>query len=256
MAMGLDGAGEGQPRFHVLGMNRLASTAPPHPADPPRFITLGTAIAVVVVVVTTVASSIVELSGEGNVASAWLSVAERGRRKSLAIALVAEGLVGCFVLWVSRGTAGLVVMPFISMMVLYGSTEKACLVTLGLTLFLVFAGAHFGYSATTCAQGAAGFIAAAAFVIVFSRIVVKERYARADVERLAAEVREGNERLREYAAKVEELATTKERNRVAREIHDGLGHYLTVAAVQIEAARAVLETDPSRANQCLVRARV
>ena len=37
-----------------------------------------------------------------------------------------------------------------------------------------------------------------------------------------------------------ELAVARERNRLAREIHDGLGHYLTTIAVQLEAAQALL----------------
>jgi signal transduction histidine kinase len=47
--------------------------------------------------------------------------------------------------------------------------------------------------------------------------------------------------LKESAAQAEELARSRERNRLAREIHDSLGHYLTVVNVQLEAARALLE---------------
>ncbi|HKA19362.1 MAG TPA: histidine kinase [Blastocatellia bacterium] len=85
------------------------------------------------------------------------------------------------------------------------------------------------------------FLAGIVFVVVFTRIAVNERQARAEVERLAAEVGEANRKLREYAAQVDELATVRERNRLAREIHDSLGHYLTVVNVQIEAARAVID---------------
>lgn len=38
---------------------------------------------------------------------------------------------------------------------------------------------------------------------------------------------------------------------MAREIHDGVGHYLTVIHMQIQAARAVLASDPARANHTL-----
>ncbi|MEZ4869436.1 MAG: sensor histidine kinase [Caldilineaceae bacterium] len=37
------------------------------------------------------------------------------------------------------------------------------------------------------------------------------------------------------------LAVTEERNRLAREIHDGLGHYLTATTMQIQGAKAMLE---------------
>ena len=77
-------------------------------------------------------------------------------------------------------------------------------------------------------------------------MAVNEQRARAEVERLLTELKDANDKLREYAAQVEELATAKERNRLAREIHDSLGHYLTVVIVQIEAAIAVMESDRSR----------
>jgi len=50
-----------------------------------------------------------------------------------------------------------------------------------------------------------------------------------------------------YAAQAEELAISKERNRLAREIHDSLGHYLTVINVQLQAALTVLDDDRQRA---------
>ncbi|GCE11812.1 sensor histidine kinase [Tengunoibacter tsumagoiensis] len=42
--------------------------------------------------------------------------------------------------------------------------------------------------------------------------------------------------LQEYIAQVEELSVIRERNRIAREIHDTLGHSLTLLAVQLETA--------------------
>jgi signal transduction histidine kinase len=78
------------------------------------------------------------------------------------------------------------------------------------------------------------------FVVVFTRVAASEREARTALA-------EANQLLRDHAAQVEELATTKERNRLAREIHDSLGHYLTVVNVQIGAAQAILEHDRLRA---------
>jgi signal transduction histidine kinase len=85
------------------------------------------------------------------------------------------------------------------------------------------------------------------FVVVFTRVAASERDAR---NALA----EANQLLRDHAAQVEELATAKERNRLAREIHDSLGHYLTVVNVQIGAARTVLDQDRTRALEHLSKA--
>jgi signal transduction histidine kinase len=71
---------------------------------------------------------------------------------------------------------------------------------------------------------------------------------------LAAELREANQKLREYASETGELATLRERGRLAREIHDSLGHYLTVVNVLIEAARAILDTEPQRADEIMHQA--
>jgi signal transduction histidine kinase len=101
---------------------------------------------------------------------------------------------------------------------------------------------------------AASYLAGVVFVVGFTHIARSEERARAEVERLAAELREANDKLREYALQVEELATTQERNRLAREIHDGLGHYLTAISMQLQAARAVWSSDPARAADALGKA--
>jgi signal transduction histidine kinase len=54
--------------------------------------------------------------------------------------------------------------------------------------------------------------------------------------------------------KAEELATLQERNRLARDIHDGLGHYLTALNMQIKAAQAVLKQDQPQVMDALVKA--
>src|SRR5919112_1571497 len=92
-----------------------------------------------------------------------------------------------------------------------------------------------------------GTLAAAAFTAVVTELLRREQRARADLA-------EANTRLRGYAAQAEELATTQERNRVARDIHDGLGHHLTVVQMQVQAARAVLASDPDRADAVLAKA--
>lgn len=82
------------------------------------------------------------------------------------------------------------------------------------------------------------FAMALVFVLLFSEVVVRERQARAELD-------EAHRALGEYAVKVEDLATIQERNRLAREIHDSLGHHLTAIHVHLEAARASLNSQPA-----------
>lgn len=98
------------------------------------------------------------------------------------------------------------------------------------------------------------FLAGVIFIMVFTQMAIGEEKARVEVERLARDLAEANTQLREYAAQVEELAITKERNRMAREIHDGLGHYLTSINMQIQAAIAVSKKSPERAQTALEKA--
>ena len=88
---------------------------------------------------------------------------------------------------------------------------------------------------------------ACAFALVLAVLYLREQQARSE---LAA----ANAKLREFGAQAEELATMRERTRVARDIHDGLGHHLTVVGMQVQAARAVLATDPGRADGLLAQA--
>jgi signal transduction histidine kinase len=100
---------------------------------------------------------------------------------------------------------------------------------------------------TDTVVGGLALAAGVVFSMVFTQVAVRENIARAKVEQLNAELAEANRKLREYAAQAQELAVANERNRLAREIHDSLGHYLTVINVQLEAASQVFEHDPQKA---------
>jgi signal transduction histidine kinase len=92
------------------------------------------------------------------------------------------------------------------------------------------------------------------FVAVFAQLRLNEQQAREHAEQLTAKLEEANTQLAAYATQAEELATTQERNRLAREIHDNLGHTLTIVNVQIEAAKVVMESNPRRALDALNKA--
>jgi len=100
-----------------------------------------------------------------------------------------------------------------------------------------------------------GFITPAIFfVVMFTQLRLNEQEARIKAEELAHQLEVANHQLAEYASQAEELAATQERNRLAREIHDNLGHYLTIVNVQIEAAKVTCEADPPRALVALDKA--
>jgi signal transduction histidine kinase len=79
------------------------------------------------------------------------------------------------------------------------------------------------------------------------------------VERLrrhAAALRHANRQLRQYASTLEHLTISRERNRVARELHDTLAHTLSSLSVQLETVKAYWQIEPQTAQTLLESALV
>jgi signal transduction histidine kinase len=106
---------------------------------------------------------------------------------------------------------------------------------------------HLGMSWGEGLREGFGTLASVAFAALVTELLQREQQARGDLA-------EAHRQLRDYAAQAERLATAQERNRVARDIHDGLGHSLTVVQMQVKAARAVLPTDTAKADAVLAKA--
>jgi signal transduction histidine kinase len=178
------------------------------------------------------------------VAYGWIDRQEPHRRRRLAVAYVAVQLPLGYLVFGAAGAgvgATLLLMVLVSQSVLLLPLPAAAAVTAAVPL------AHVGMTWGDGLRNGLGTLAAAAFTAVVTELLCREQRAR-------AELADANLRLRGYAAQAEELATTQERNRLARDIHDGLGHHLTVVQMQVQAARAVLPSDPVKAEAVLVKA--
>ncbi len=86
------------------------------------------------------------------------------------------------------------------------------------------------------------------FVLLLISAVRSERQSR---EKLMV----ANEQLRQYALRIENQATLQERNRIAREIHDSLGHSLTALNLQLETALKLGQSNPAKAQAFLERSK-
>jgi len=62
---------------------------------------------------------------------------------------------------------------------------------------------------------------------------------------------QANTQLTDYAATLEELTISRERNRMARELHDTLAHSLSALSVQLETVKAYWDVDSAAAQQIL-----
>jgi signal transduction histidine kinase len=127
---------------------------------------------------------------------------------------------------------------------------------LGLLALVVYVVKHFFYGPGWLNNGTelhylVLFTLGCVFAITIARMVARERASRARAEELFAELARSHRQLQDYAGQVAELATTRERNRLAREIHDSLGHYLTVINVQLEKALVFRTRRPDEADQAV-----
>lgn len=115
--------------------------------------------------------------------------------------------------------------------------------------------AHPGRGPLWALEQAASFSWTFAFVIGMCTLAVEAMRKQARAQELLAELETAHAELKRYAEQDRELAISEERNRMAREIHDSVGHHLTVVNVQLEAAGKLLSRDPGRAAEALARAK-
>jgi signal transduction histidine kinase len=153
----------------------------------------------------------------------WLWAEPRGPR-TLAVWLAVIAALTFITLYISDLQQMIMAMPLIGLAVIYFGVVWGIVATCAIIAFNVAVTASWGLEPIRIYEISTGFVSGAVFSIIIGRLIVRERDSR--------------QQLRRYAMEAEELATTRERNRIAREIHDSVGHYLTVVNVQIEAARA------------------
>jgi signal transduction histidine kinase len=149
--------------------------------------------------------------------------------------------------------------PYLAV-VYFGNRVGYAIAALAIAAYLVPAWLHnpHWYLNPLSAFLAIAFSFAVVFVVLMARVVclekagrVREQTSRMRAEELLAEVEHAHRQLQAYAERVAELATTEERNRVAREIHDGLGHALIAINVQLEKALVYYDKQPQEALQAI-----
>lgn len=94
-----------------------------------------------------------------------------------------------------------------------------------------------------------------AFVIIYVLLFVRQVEARERAQALLHELETAHRQLQAYADQVEELTISRERERMARELHDTLAQGLAGLILQLEAADSYLENDnPVRAQEIVQQA--
>lgn len=162
-------------------------------------------------------------------------------------------IIGSLIYFFEKASAFnvLIFLPLVAQTVLLFSSYW--LFAANVAAILTFVGVAFiaGIPVQNIWTNILSFLAGQLFVVIFTQAISDEESARLKVEKMASELMQANTRLRDYAGKVEELTLIKERSRLAREIHDGLGHSLTTINMQIKATQAVLQKNPEKAKEML-----
>src|SRR5215217_2815430 len=95
----------------------------------------------------------------------------------------------------------------------------------------------------------------AAFVVGICKALLDAEQSRREARTLLRELEEANAELKRQAAKAKELAISEERARIAREVHDSVGHHLTAINLQLQNAERFGQMDPERGRQKIQEAR-
>lgn len=80
-------------------------------------------------------------------------------------------------------------------------------------------------------------------VTVLAQILKEQRNA----------LQQANRKLVHYVTALDQLATSRERNRLARELHDTLAHSLSATAIQLEACNALWDSNADKAHDLLLQ---
>ena len=134
--------------------------------------------------------------------------------------------------------------------------RRVVIYVLGLSIYqawlvLPLGNASIGGSVGWLAMQAAMLLIAGYMIVYLISIQREQRSALAEAYQRQAAV---NIRLRQYTVTLEELTISRERNRLARELHDTLAHSLSAVTLQLEAVRALWDINPMAARNMLARA--
>ena len=90
------------------------------------------------------------------------------------------------------------------------------------------------------------------FTVIYITLYGRQAEARTQAQKLAKELEKANHQLSQYAAQVEDLTITNERQRMARELHDTLSQGLTGIILQLEAVEAHLANNRTEKAKSII----
>ncbi|MEM7126782.1 MAG: sensor histidine kinase [Chloroflexota bacterium] len=92
------------------------------------------------------------------------------------------------------------------------------------------------------------------FALFVGYVIAQEAESREQTDQLLVDLTDSNQKLKRSMEQVAELAASEERNRLARNIHDGLGHHLAAINIQLEMVKKLYDQQPEMAKEAVTQA--
>jgi len=90
------------------------------------------------------------------------------------------------------------------------------------------------------------FLAVCAFLVSYDFLFLRTKAEQAQSQQLLADLQTAHKKLGEHAAHAQELAAARERNRLARELHDSVSQAIFSISLISQSARILLDREPAR----------
>jgi NarL family two-component system sensor histidine kinase YdfH len=190
-----------------------------------------------------------------HIAFYWISPWIFGHRQWLAPYLIVQGLI-IFSLSMMCRVIGVVMGLFpglIGLMIGMPVRRGWKLLAIGLVLSLSAFSYSLLMSPSSLGWWALATIPIVVFISLYVLMYLRQVQAREQAQSLLRDLEAANRQLTEYAARVEDLTISAERQRMARELHDTLSQGLVGLILQLEAVDAHLANDRTERGRSILK---
>ena len=97
------------------------------------------------------------------------------------------------------------------------------------------------------------YLAVCTFMGSYDFLYLRTQADQAESQRLLADLQSAHQKLQEHAVQAEELAAARERNRLARELHDSVSQAIFSITLTSQSARLLLDREPARVHEQIDR---
>ncbi|MFC3750540.1 sensor histidine kinase [Paenibacillus sp. GCM10012306] len=180
-------------------------------------------------------------------------------RMPLAFRTLLSGIEMLLTAWLCSQYGPLMIFPAMSSLLLYSQFQPRSVPTVFTAVHLIALNAAFHSSSQlTIASINLAFLLAACLMVLLRRAMhgqAETLFLYDELRKRHFELDEARTRLQQFAAQVENTAQSEERVRIARQLHDDIGHRLIRVKMMMEAAIHTLPSSPDTGMALMVQIR-